>query len=80
VQSLPTRSSEGTRDRKVWLEVALNGPWSRARQPGIPVAVREDAPFGSRHSNVQWVEEAVRAIRAAGGQPASAADVRTALA
>jgi uncharacterized protein (DUF849 family) len=27
--------------RKVWLEVALNGPWSRARQPGIPVAVRE---------------------------------------
>jgi uncharacterized protein (DUF849 family) len=28
-------------DRKVWLEVALNGPWSRARQPGIPVAVRE---------------------------------------
>jgi uncharacterized protein (DUF849 family) len=28
-------------DRKVWLEVALNGPWSRARQPGIPVKVRE---------------------------------------
>ena len=22
--------------RKVWIEVALNGPWSRARQPGIP--------------------------------------------
>ncbi len=21
---------------KVWIEVALNGPWSRARQPGIP--------------------------------------------
>ena len=28
-------------EQKVWLEVALNGPWSRARQPGIPVAVRE---------------------------------------
>lgn len=27
--------------RKVWLEVALNGPWSRARQPRIPVSVEE---------------------------------------
>ena len=26
---------------KVWIEAALNGPWSRARQPGIPVAVEE---------------------------------------
>lgn len=25
--------------RKVWLEVALNGPWSRALQPGIPDTV-----------------------------------------
>jgi 3-keto-5-aminohexanoate cleavage enzyme len=25
--------------RKTWLEVALNGPWGRARQPGIPVSV-----------------------------------------
>lgn len=24
-----------------WLEVALNGPWSRDLQPGIPIAVRE---------------------------------------
>jgi uncharacterized protein (DUF849 family) len=24
-----------------WLEVALNGPWGRARQPGIPVAVEQ---------------------------------------
>jgi len=22
--------------RKVWIEAALNGPWSRALQPGIP--------------------------------------------
>ena len=22
--------------RKVWIEAALNGAWSRARQPGIP--------------------------------------------
>lgn len=27
--------------RKVWLEVALNGPWGRVRQPGIPVLVSE---------------------------------------
>jgi uncharacterized protein (DUF849 family) len=26
---------------KTWLEVSLNGPWGRERQPGIPVAVRE---------------------------------------
>lgn len=26
---------------KTWLEVALNGPWSRKRQPGIPVSVNE---------------------------------------
>ncbi len=24
-----------------WLEVALNGPWSRARQPRIPITVAE---------------------------------------
>ena len=27
--------------RKVWIEAALNGPWGRARQSGIPVAVAE---------------------------------------
>jgi len=26
---------------KTWLEVSLNGPWGPARQPGIPVTVRE---------------------------------------
>ncbi len=25
--------------RKVWIEAALNGPWSRKRQPGIPDTV-----------------------------------------
>jgi 3-keto-5-aminohexanoate cleavage enzyme len=28
-------------DRSVWLEVALNGPWGRALQPGMPVTVGE---------------------------------------
>jgi TPR repeat protein len=27
--------------RKVWIEAALNGGWSRALQPGIPVTVEE---------------------------------------
>jgi uncharacterized protein (DUF849 family) len=27
--------------RKTWLEVALNGPWGKARQPGIPVRVAD---------------------------------------
>jgi hypothetical protein len=26
---------------ETWLEVALNGSWSRAKQPRIPVSVRE---------------------------------------
>ena len=26
---------------KVWIEAALNRPWTRAKQPGIPVAVEE---------------------------------------
>ena len=26
---------------ETWLEVALNGPWGRARQPRIPVAVAD---------------------------------------
>ena len=26
---------------KIWIEAALNGPWGRERQPGIPVAVDE---------------------------------------
>jgi len=27
--------------RKIWLEAALNGPWGRERQPGIPVSIAE---------------------------------------
>jgi 3-keto-5-aminohexanoate cleavage enzyme len=36
----------------------------------------EDAPFHSAKSNVQWVDDAVRRIRSAGGELATAADVR----
>ena len=40
----------------------------------------EDAPLGSPISNVAWVEDAVRLVCAAGGEPASAADMRRDLA
>ncbi|WP_247658297.1 3-keto-5-aminohexanoate cleavage protein [Aquabacter sp. L1I39] len=36
----------------------------------------EDAPFGTGLSNRQWVEEAVRLVRAAGEEPATAREVR----
>jgi uncharacterized protein (DUF849 family) len=39
----------------------------------------EDAPLGTPTANVAWVEEAVRLVREAGGEPATAADVRAAL-
>ncbi|HXW28522.1 MAG TPA: 3-keto-5-aminohexanoate cleavage protein, partial [Xanthobacteraceae bacterium] len=26
---------------RVWIEAALNGPWGRHRQPGIPITVAE---------------------------------------
>ncbi len=32
---------------KTWLEVSLNGPWGRARQPGIPVTMREIVEQGA---------------------------------
>jgi uncharacterized protein (DUF849 family) len=39
----------------------------------------EDAPFGSARGNVEWVRAAGRAIRAAGGELATPAEVRGAL-
>jgi len=39
----------------------------------------EDAPFGSAKSNLQWVDDAVRRIRSAGGDLATAAEVRARL-
>jgi 3-keto-5-aminohexanoate cleavage enzyme len=40
----------------------------------------EDAPFGSDRSNRQWVSHAANTIQRAGGEPATADDVRRALA
>jgi hypothetical protein len=30
--------------RKVWIEAALNGPWSRALQPGLPDMIEAILP------------------------------------
>jgi 3-keto-5-aminohexanoate cleavage enzyme len=40
----------------------------------------EDAPLGTTIGNVAWVEDAVKSVRAAGGEPATATDVRRDLA
>jgi uncharacterized protein (DUF849 family) len=40
----------------------------------------EDAPLGTTMGNLAWVEEAVRLVRESGGEPATGADVRHALA
>jgi 3-keto-5-aminohexanoate cleavage enzyme len=40
----------------------------------------EDAPLGTEMSNLAWVEDAVRIVRGHGAEPASAAEVRAALA
>jgi uncharacterized protein (DUF849 family) len=75
-------------------EVAPDAPWMTAGlavdvRPLIAATVAEgghvrvgleDAPLGSTMSNLQWVEEAVRLVQAAGGVPASAPEVRQALA
>lgn len=73
---------------------APGAPWMVAGlgvdiRPLIPDAVRrgghvrvglEDAPFGSALTNRAWVEEAVRLVRAAGGEPATVGEMRRALA
>lgn len=74
-------------------EAAGPAPWMIAGlgvdiRPLIPEAVArgghvrvglEDAPLGTEATNVALVEEAVRLVQAAGGSPATPADVRRAL-
>jgi len=78
---------------KMLQSVSPGAPWIVAGLgvdvlPLIPAAVAmgghvrvglEDAPYQSSRSNLELVEEAVNAIRKAGGEPATAADVRAAL-
>jgi 3-keto-5-aminohexanoate cleavage enzyme len=80
--------------RELLHEFAPGAPWMLAGYlidptPLIPSVIAtgghlrvglEDAPLHSDRSNVQWVEHAIQAITNAGGEPASAADVRSVLA
>jgi uncharacterized protein (DUF849 family) len=73
-------------------ECAPGAPWMAAGlgvdiRPLIPAAVAagghirvglEDMPWGAATTNRALVEEAVRLVRAAGGEPASAAEARVA--
>ncbi len=74
-------------------ETAPGAPWMVAGlgvdiRPLLPVAAEqgghvrvglEDAPWGSELNNLRWVEQAVRLVRQAGGEPATATEVRAAL-
>lgn len=74
-------------------ELVPEAPWMVAGlavdiRPVIAAAVEmgghvrvglEDAPWGTDLGNVAWVEAAVAAVRAEGGEPASAQEVRAAL-
>jgi len=53
---------------KVWIEAALNGPWGRKHQPGIPDSIEA------------IVAEGTALIVAAGGEPATVAEIRAELA
>ncbi len=80
--------------RTLLAEEAPGAPWMIAGlgvdiRPLIGEAVRhgghvrvglEDAPFGTTATNVALVEEAVSLIRAAGGEPATVAQMRAVLA
>lgn len=74
-------------------ETAAGAPWMVAGlgvdiRPLMPLATElgghirvglEDAPWGSEISNMRWVEQAVGLVRQAGGEPATAAEIRAAL-
>lgn len=67
-----------------WMAASMGGditpliPAIVARGGGVRTGL-EDAPMGTRKTNVDLVKECVRAIRAAGGEPATGSEVRAEL-
>jgi uncharacterized protein (DUF849 family) len=55
--------------RKTWLEVSLNGPWGRVRQPGIPVTVNEVVEQGVACAKAGAAIVHVHAYDESTGQP-----------
>jgi 3-keto-5-aminohexanoate cleavage enzyme len=90
----PPRADHLDAHLRLLADVAPDAPWMVAGlgvdiRPLIEPAVSrsghvrvglEDAPWRTPLTNRQWVEQAVAGIRKAGGEPASAQDVRAALA
>jgi len=62
-----------------WLEVALNGPWSRARQPGIPIAVDDIVVEGVRCAEAGAAIVHVHAYDEATGQQRDDPDIYAAI-
>ena len=62
-------------DRKTWLEVSLNGPWGRDRQPGIPVTVEDIVDQGIACSKAGAAIVHVHAYDEATGKPKEDAEV-----
>lgn len=64
-----------------WMAASMGGNMTRliaatvARGGHVRTGL-EDAPFGTRHTNLSLVEECVAAIQAAGAEPATGTDVR----
>ena len=61
--------------RKTWLEVALNGAWGKAVQPGIPVAAREIVSEGIACAQAGAAVVHVHAYDEATGRQRDAADL-----
>jgi len=62
-------------NRKTWLEVSLNGPWGRNRQPAIPVTVDEIVEQGVACAKAGAAIVHVHAYDEATGKPKEDADV-----
>ncbi|GAC1340456.1 MAG: 3-keto-5-aminohexanoate cleavage protein [Bradyrhizobium sp.] len=90
----PARPAFLDAHRQLLAETAPAAPWMVAGlgvdiRPLVPAATErgghvrvglEDAPWGTELGNAGWVEQAVRLIREAGGEPATSAEVRASLA
>src|SRR5689334_16338360 len=64
---------------KTWLEVALNGPWTRSRQPGMPVTIREIVDDGIACVEAGAAIVYVHAYDAASGRQTQDPDVYAAI-
>jgi uncharacterized protein (DUF849 family) len=65
--------------QKTWLEVSLNGPWGKAKQPGIPVSVQDIVEQGVACANAGAAIVHVHAYDEATGKPKEDADIYAAI-